>query len=259
MTIRHPTQATKAGRRPLRNGRGDKPTRPRTQEERSATTRRELIRSAVSCISELGYVNSTIEVVASHAGVSRGAVQHHFGSRNDLLVAVIEDFGSGLSTLNDIPPDLTFAERVHAAIDLTWDMVKTPHFLAVVQIWLTMQHNPAIRPTIAKEIRFIEQKLDAEWQMLFKEAAVPPERVASIRHLVLAMLRGLALRKLYFTGRAGYAKEIATLKEVVVAALQHPGAPADEAPRDGNGAATAEAALARVPRRGRASRQLAAK
>lgn len=233
--------------------------RPRTQEERSATTRRKLIRSAVSCISELGYVNSTIEVVASHAGVSRGAVQHHFGSRNDLLVAVIEDFGSSLSTLNEIPADLTFAQRVDAAIDLTWDMVKTPHFLAVVQIWLTMQHNPAIRPTIAKEIKLIEQRLDAEWQMLFKEAAVPPERVASIRHLVLAMLRGLALRKLYFTGRSGYAKEVATLKEVVVAAMQHPGAATGGTRRDGNGADPRDETIAPASRRGRAPRQLAAK
>lgn len=257
--IRNPTRTTKAVPRPLRNGRYDEPARRRTQEERSATTRGKLIRSAVVCISELGYLNSTIEVVASHAGVSRGAVQHHFGSRNDLLVAVIDDFGARLSTLNEIPADLTFAQRVDAAIDLTWDMVKTPHFLAVVQIWLTMHDNPTIRVTIAKEIKRIEQKLDAEWQMLFKEAAVPPDRVASIRHLVLAMLRGLALRKLYFTGRSGYAKEIATLKEVVVAALQHPGLATTGRRRNGNGPDLRDSAIARASRGGRASRQVAAK
>lgn len=257
--MRSPMRRTRAVPRPPLNGRHGEPARPRTQEERSATTRSKLIRSAVSCISELGYLNSTIEVVASHAGVSRGAVQHHFGCRNDLLVAVIEDFGSKLSTLNEIPPDLTFAQRVDAAIDLTWDMVKTPQFLAVVQIWLTMQHNPAIRPTIAKEIKRIEQKLDAEWQMLFKEAAVSPERVASIRHLVLAMLRGLALRKLYFSGRSGYAKEIATLKEVVVAALRSPGAAADDKRRDGNGVGLRHGAIARARGGGRAPRQFAAK
>jgi len=191
----------------------------RTQEERSATTRRKLIESAVTCISELGYLNSTVEVVANHAGVSRGAVQHHFGSRNDLLVAVVDEFGMALSTSDDIPANLTLAERVSAAIDLTWAVLKTPHFLAVVQIWLTMRHTRAIRPTIAKKIRLIEQMLDTEWQMLFREVAVPPATVVAIRHLVLATLRGLALRKLYFIGPSAWTDEITTLKQIVVSAL----------------------------------------
>jgi AcrR family transcriptional regulator len=214
-TLRHSTRAN--GKR-RRDGKSAKKKR-RTQEERSATTRGKLIKSAVACISELGYLNSTVGVVARHAGVSRGAVQHHFGSRNDLLVAVIDDFGSALSTLNEIPANLTLAERVDAAVELTWAVLKTPHFLAVVQTWLTMQHNPAIRPTIAKKIKLIEQKLDTEWQMLFREAAIPPAKVAAIRHVVLATLRGLALRKLYFTGRSGWADEIPTLKQIVVDAL----------------------------------------
>src|SRR5436309_11852144 len=78
----------------------------RTQEERSATTRRRLIDAAVECLNESGYLEATLEVVAARAGVSRGAVQHHFGSRNDLLIAVVEDFGLALSEIDPIDRQL---------------------------------------------------------------------------------------------------------------------------------------------------------
>src|SRR5580704_6944954 len=62
----------------------------RTQWERSATTRHALLTAAVECICEFGYASTTTAAIAERAKVTRGAVQHHFGSRDDIIIAVID-------------------------------------------------------------------------------------------------------------------------------------------------------------------------
>jgi AcrR family transcriptional regulator len=214
------TLARTAGARPRRAPAGSRQKfKRRTQEERSATTRRRLIDAAVECLSELGYLESTVEVVAKRAGVSRGAVQHHFGSRNDLLVAVVDDFGAALAEPAAIGQNLSVAARVDAAIERTWELVRRPHFIAVVQVWLATRNTPDVVEKTGKKIAQFERELDSRWQELFSDLKVPPEQIAVTRHIVLAALRGLALRTLYRKGRATWTKEIAALKKMVIAAL----------------------------------------
>lgn len=191
-----------------------------TQEQRSARSRKALLKSAIACISDLGCEQATVEVIARNAGLSRGAVQHHFGSRNELLAAVVDEFGSSLSTAHQISPELPLEKRLERAIDLTWKRLKTPHFLAVIHIWLSLKHTPGMRPTVARKVKQIEMDLDAEWQRLFVHDEVAGATVSATRRLVLATLRGLALRKLYFSGAAEWTDEIDTLKKLALMSLR---------------------------------------
>ena len=104
----------------------------------------------MSCLSELGYIEATVGVVASRAGVSRGAVQHHFGSRAELLIAVVDDLGLALSRTKDIPSNLPIGERVSRSIHQTWQLLRSPHFKAVVQIWLAMQADKKVFGAVRK-------------------------------------------------------------------------------------------------------------
>lgn len=205
---------------PAKTARAGKDTSRRTQEQRSAQSRSALLKSAITCISDLGCEEATVAVIARTAGLSRGAVQHHFGSRNDLLAAVVDDFGSSLSTAHRIPPELSLEERLDKAIDLTWSRLKTPHFIAVIHIWLSLKHTPGMRSSVASKIKQIETDLDAEWQRLFVGGNVAPAKVSSTRRLVLATLRGLALRRLYFTGKAEWSDEMETLKRLALLSLR---------------------------------------
>jgi len=178
-----------------------------------------LIDAAIECLSEFGYLESTVEVIAKRAGVSRGAVQHHFGSRNDLLIAVVDDFGLALAEPVAIDRNRSVAARVDAAIERTWELVRRPHFIAVVQVWLATRNTPEVVHVTGKKIAQFERDLDLSWQNLFSDIKVPPEQIAVTRHIVLAALRGLALRALYRKGRATWTREIAALKKMAVAAL----------------------------------------
>lgn len=66
---------------------GDKGHR-RTQAERSAATRSALIASARALFTERGFAGAAREEIVERAGVTRGALYHHFANKEDLFRAV---------------------------------------------------------------------------------------------------------------------------------------------------------------------------
>ena len=62
----------------------------RTQAERSQATRDALIEAARPLFAERGYAAVGTEEIVRAAGVTRGALYHHFGGKRDLFEAVYE-------------------------------------------------------------------------------------------------------------------------------------------------------------------------
>ena len=57
---------------------------------RGERTRQRILDAAGPCFAARGYARTTVEEVASRAGVSKALVYHHFGSKERILDAVIE-------------------------------------------------------------------------------------------------------------------------------------------------------------------------
>jgi AcrR family transcriptional regulator len=62
-----------------------------TQAERSEATRAALLSAARSLFAEYGYNGASSEAIVAAAGVSRGALQHHFVDKRSLFAAVYEE------------------------------------------------------------------------------------------------------------------------------------------------------------------------
>jgi len=68
------------------------PTPPRrTQAERSDATRAALMASGRTLFGSMGYSRTAREEIVANAGVTRGALQHHFGDKEGLFRAVYEE------------------------------------------------------------------------------------------------------------------------------------------------------------------------
>jgi AcrR family transcriptional regulator len=63
----------------------------RTQSERSEATRSALLGAARSLFAEQGYADTGREQIVERAGVTRGALYHHYGSKLAMFRAVVED------------------------------------------------------------------------------------------------------------------------------------------------------------------------
>ena len=60
------------------------------QAQKSASTRTQIIEAAIKCLVELGYGRTTTTVIAQKAGLSRGAMLHHFPSKMDIIRAAVD-------------------------------------------------------------------------------------------------------------------------------------------------------------------------
>ena len=191
--------------------RAAKPPR-RQQAERSATTRRDLLDAAVGCLGEVGYQQLTMELVSTKAKVSRGAVQHHFGSRDDLILAVVEDIGAALVIEEAVLTTTSLPQQLDGTIDHDWKVLSSPQFAAVMQIWLAERGNADLFPKIQKTVTAVEKRLDRRWTQAFAGSGLNPTDIVSLRHVVLSALRGLCLRSIFHGNTASNASELAMLK-----------------------------------------------
>jgi AcrR family transcriptional regulator len=72
------------------SGSARQPSQRRTQAERSEATRNALMAAARRLFTAKGYDGVSAEEIVREAGVTRGALYHHFGGKAELLEAVYE-------------------------------------------------------------------------------------------------------------------------------------------------------------------------
>ena len=167
--------------------------------ERGLATRRQLVATATQLFAEHGYEQTSIDTVLDAAGVSRGALYHHFNGKEALFEAVLEDVEAQLAT-----------HVVEAA-------AKAPEPRLELQAgclaWLQRLRDPVIRrivlvdaPAVVGWQRWREID-ECHWFGLLKSAlaeALPPSRLDATSLDVLAHMLLAALNELAFViARAG--------------------------------------------------------
>ena len=66
----------------------------RKTKEEAAITRESLLQAALAVFSRKGYTAATMEDVARQAGVTRGAIYWHFGSKAELYTALLSEYSA---------------------------------------------------------------------------------------------------------------------------------------------------------------------
>ena len=61
----------------------------RSNEKRSAEMRAALIEAAIQSLCGIGYSKTTTHEICRRAGATSGAIQHHFGSKDELILSLI--------------------------------------------------------------------------------------------------------------------------------------------------------------------------
>ena len=82
----------------------------RTQAQRRATTRRALLDAARSLFAERGYHGTAAEEIVRRAGLTRGALYHHFEDKKDLFRAVVDEMEG------EIDEEIEEAERAQSGL-----------------------------------------------------------------------------------------------------------------------------------------------
>jgi AcrR family transcriptional regulator len=169
------------------------------QQDRSRVTRARLLESAVSCLAELGWGGATVAVVAEHAGVSRGATQHYFPTREDLFTAALEhmaevrlaEIRSEAARSACVPADV--AVPTSDVVGLLVRLYTGPLFRAALQVWAAAAASEALRELIVPlEARLGREAHRAAIELLGADESRPGVREAVQATLDLARGLGLA-------------------------------------------------------------------
>jgi AcrR family transcriptional regulator len=157
------------------------------------------MRAVVESISAVGYQRTTSAEIARRAGVTWGAVQHHFGDKDGILMAVLaESFGEFAGALSAAPDeDESLEKRVSAFVDLAWAHFGSPHFRSTFEILLNLPHD--------LELTWQRETLDAWyalWSRYFPRSAPSRRRTVDLMHYTVSTLAGLAATRILEGGGA---------------------------------------------------------
>ncbi|MEN8159195.1 MAG: TetR/AcrR family transcriptional regulator [Myxococcota bacterium] len=164
----------------------------RTQAERTAETRRRILDAVVASIAEVGFQRTTATEIAKRAGVTWGAVQHHFGAKGGILEAVLEDtFERFEERLGDIPGDAPLARRVALFVERAWEHFSGPHFRSTFEILLHHgKGEGADLPPHWQDKMF--RDFDRVFERLFADCGLPRRERAALHQYTVGQLMGLA-------------------------------------------------------------------
>jgi len=171
------------------------PATRRTQEERRAETGRRVLAAATELIARRGSRAVTLAEVGRAAGYSRGIVHSHFGSREQLLEAVVRDAqrfdvpdvaGGGLDQL---------AVLVRAYLGNVRD--RLPATGAFLLLWAeSVAADPVLAPLFAERDRSFREALADVVRAGVADGSVradaDPDAVAV---LLLGLLRGIGMQQ----------------------------------------------------------------
>ncbi|MDQ1036988.1 AcrR family transcriptional regulator [Streptomyces sp. V3I8] len=173
---------------------GAQPVERVPKQDRSRATRQRLLEAAVSCLAERGWAGSTVSVVAERAGVSRGAAQHHFPTREDLFTAAVEYVAEERSTaLRALFPEGATDRR--AVVAALVDLYTGPLFRAALHLWVAASNEDQLRSRVTE----LEARVGRETHRIAVELLGADEARPGVRETVqgfLDMSRGLGLATL---------------------------------------------------------------
>lgn len=165
----------------------------RTQAERREQTRTALLDATIDCLVEIGYARTSMQEICARAGVSKGAVQHHFATKAELMATAVEHLTTKLSTqlassVDELPEGMS---GVAASIDLLWKGYSGTLSTAVTELWVAARTDPELKAAIRPVDRALGRT--ALEHVIKTTGELPKERAETLFWLTVNLTRGLAL------------------------------------------------------------------
>jgi AcrR family transcriptional regulator len=169
-------------------------TARRTQAERRAVTTDKVLAATIDCLVEQGYAHTSTRHIARRAGLTVGALQHHFESKADLMAAALQRLGDRMADdfLAAAPTDGDDEERLGVLLDHMWAVHRGPLFEAGLELWVAARTDPELRAAMQTVQHAFATRIAEGEVTLFADLAAAPgfaERVM----VGLATMRGLAI------------------------------------------------------------------
>lgn len=165
-------------------------------------TRKSILDAAIECFIDHGYAKTTTALIAEYAGVSRGAMMHHFPSRAAVLKAVIEylhelrlkEYADLMADI-DVPDRQLGPETTEKSVRAVWKYVNLPSFIAYQELVMASRTDPELNSVLEP----VEKDFEREFLETAKATFPRWQNLGSLEvahDFVHFLVRGMALSHL---------------------------------------------------------------
>lgn len=172
----------------------------RTQAERSEAMRARLAAAAFDTIAQGGFNALRMRTVAQAAGVSQGALIHHFPDKNALVLAAVEqalmlareDSGGG-----DLPEHASAEQALRALLDDLHAFFFSDRFWVAIGITMEAAKDPELYPAVRRSVSDLRTPFYEGWNERLTAAGWKPDEARSAVRSAAAMISGFAIRRFW--------------------------------------------------------------
>ena len=170
-----------------------------TREDAQRVTRERLLASAYEVFARRGYAEASVELIAEHAGYSKGAVYSNFESKQAMFLELLrqrmeDDIGWSRELLasSDDPAAIlsSLGDRLHEFEQkLDWCLISA-------EFQMEASRRPDIAAAYAELLRKNRKSLAGIISALFRKASTPlPMPAQEIAAMMMGMVQGLSMQR----------------------------------------------------------------
>jgi AcrR family transcriptional regulator len=170
---------------------------PKVVEDR----REQIIEAALQVFAQKGFVRATNKDVAKQAGITPGLIYHYFKSKEDLLLAVIEEV-SPVQSIRSLPLDiLTQPPEIFLRflVGQMLELGESKQFLQLVRVFLPeLLHNQNVLPTSLSTLQELTQFLENYLVTKMESGELRQVDPAITAQVIMGTISGFVLRRQVF-------------------------------------------------------------
>jgi AcrR family transcriptional regulator len=171
------------------------------QAEKSQMTRAAILEATVQCLVTIGYAQTTTEKIASQAGVSRGAMTHHFKSRAEVFNAVAkyitekraEEYERLITRINVPPGTLPNEKHMRETMTVCHQYYASPSFIALHELLRGARTDKALKRAMTALEKSLDQKISDAMLKRFPYLSVVEDTREMLMDLIMSSMQGVAV------------------------------------------------------------------
>lgn len=194
-----------------------------TQADRTRAMQDKLMNAAIEVLLEQGYGRLTTKEVARVAGVSNGALMHHFASKAELVVAATamvyeEAIIRGQRVAKTVNADQKPIEGYLSdclSVYFEWP------FIAALETIMVARTDPDLMEKILPVMKRYRTTCDDIWISVFMRTGLTHQKASLLLNLTLNLVRGMAINRLWKNDDKNYKLLLKQWVGIATREIQH--------------------------------------
>ncbi|WP_169569396.1 TetR/AcrR family transcriptional regulator [Sneathiella limimaris] len=191
--------------------------KPNKQAVRSLKMQERVLNATLDCIYEDGMQRASTTEIVKRAGVSRGAMLHHFPSKEVLIAAAVEKLlDDEIDIIRSEADAYARKEKtIDDFVDFLWERFSGRLFMVTMDFLSSARTDDSLRQAVIPVSLNFHASLNEIWKQFFHYEKSSPDKVQILLNTTLCLMRGMAVQTVIRDDDAYYTSIRAAWKAIL--------------------------------------------